>query len=469
MGLFSGNKNTSKAQASKSRSANSGRFNKKALIITASVSAVVALIAIVFAAIFIWYNTPISIDINDYVSSLIIYDDEREEFDEIYVNDIDLDYDYDYDEEDGESAEIYDYYSNQAIGAGLNVYGYDGYASIDEYELINIIDWESLKNDVDKELSHKKKVNGRHLTFSDMFVIDGILFTADKYDSIGNGDTISITSNEYSMNKGGTTLKISHLAKDYMIDGLKTVKAFNPFDYVSLVAHNANGYGTVSCSVDPELYESIPGAEEIYVAYYDDSTIALELDDNIIANIKFYLDSETRYSKNFSNGDTVSIYCYAPIDDLVAQYDLYIVKDSSKYTVEGLGEYVSKSTSISEEDISNFRIYAGNFVSDRYSGNSNYSDITLVSSYIVDLKEKSPSSTFHNELCFVYSYKFSNWYVEEETKYMFVTFKNLIMKDDGAIDFAPEDYFNSSRFGYDSENKALSSKYGDGYNVTRLK
>lgn len=360
------------------------------------------------------------------------------------------------------------YYSNYDSNASLYIYGYNDYGYLNKYDLKNTINWVALQNDINKQLSHKKKHNKRYLTFNDFFDINSFEFSADKVDQISNGDTIYVTvrtKGSYTFNK--ITIKIANCTYSYNITGLKTVQSFNPFNYVTFVGHNANGYASASCKVNENLNEDIEGLDGFKATYYDTTTIAIEKDDYIIAKIHYYFDSDTNSHSNYKNGDTVTMYCSCSNDDLTEDYNIYIGTYQKDYTFKDLGEYATKSSVISQEDLNKFISYANEKIN-KGSNGSSYTDFKFNSAYMADLRDQSKNSLYHNSLCLIYSYSYELWNGDKKTKYLYVRFNNLIVSDTGTIEFDPENYFNSMYYGYDSVDDVLSNKFGSDYNTVKL-
>lgn len=377
--------------------------------------------------------------------------------------------DIDCDDEYDQRSEVAMYYSNYTEGPGLRIYGYNQYASLETSDLKNIIDWDSLKRDIDEQLSHKRKYEKRYLDFYDFFDVDSFDFSVDNSDNISNGDSVCVTVNtkeSYMFNN--VTIELSGCSYTYEIDGLKTVKAFDPFDYVTFIHDNANGYASAGCRVNEDLNENIEELDGFKVTYYSEDTIAIEKDDYIIAKIKFYFDDDTNSYHNYKNGETVTMYCSCSNYNLTDEYDIYIGVSQKEYTFSNLGEYATKSSTISEEELSKFADYAKSLINKKYGDYDYYSDFKLNSAYITDLKDKTKYISYHNNLCLIYSYTYETWDDKKETKYLYVMFSDLIISSSGEIEFTPEDYYDRINNDYDSVDGILSYCFGDSYNVVKI-
>lgn len=425
--------------------------------VAAIVLSVIFVLIIVVIVIIAKSNEPIKINLNDYISNNICTDQNIQ---------TDIDYDDEYDQR----SEVAIYYSNYTEGPGLRIYGYNQYASLETSDLKNIIDWDSLQRDIDEQLSHKRKYEKRYLDFYDFFDIDSFDFSVDNSDNISNGDSVCVTvdtKENYMFNN--VTIELSSCSYTYEIDGLKTVKAFDPFDYVTFIRYNANGYASVGCRVNEDLNENIKGLDGFKVKYYSEDTIAIEKDDYIIAKIEFYFDDDTNSYHNYKNGETVTMYCSCSNYNLTDEYDIYIGVSQKEYTFSNLGEYVTKSSTISKEELSKFTDYAKSLINKEYDDYDYYSDFKLNSAYITDLKDRTEDTSYHNNLCLIYSYTYKNsWNDEKETKYLYVMFSDLIISSSGEIEFTPEDYYDRINNDYDSVDEILSYCFGDSYNVVKI-
>ena len=425
--------------------------------VAAIVLSVIFVLIIVVIAIVAKSNEPIKINLNDYISNNICTDQNIQ---------TDIDYNDEYDQR----SEAAIYYSNYTEGPGLRIYGYNQYASLETSDLKNIIDWDSLKRDIDEQLSHKRKYEKRYLNFYDFFDVDSFDFSVDNSDNISNGDSVCVTVNtkeNYMFNN--VTIELSDCSYTYEIDGLKTVKAFDPFDYVTFIHYSANGYASAGCRVNEDLNENIEGLDGFKVTYYSEDTIAIEKDDYIIAKIEFYFDDDTNSYHNYKNGETVTMYCSCSNDNLTDEYDIYIGVSQKEYTFSNLGEYVTKSSTISKEELSKFTDYAKSLINEEYDDYDYYSDFKLNSAYITDLKDRTEDTSYHNNLCLIYSYTYEDsWDDEKETRYLYVMFSDLIISSSGEIEFTPEDYYDRINNDYDSVDGILSYCFGDSYNVVKI-
>ena len=437
--------------------------HKKILLIgIGTIVAIILIVSIISAAI---KNSPLKISADDFVSENVFTQNEIDSYvsEDSYYGDYYDDYD--------------DYsYSNHSIGSGLLVRGYNEAAFVNDGELYNIFDWTSLIETVNEDLSKKQKVNGWTLSFYDIFSAEGSIQitlsdeSAAKNGQLKNGDIIAV---DYvfapSYYDGSIKFESCEGTITFTVDGLEEVDVFVPFDYVTFTEIGANSDGVAKLSVSEDLNEAIPDVEGFNVTYYSEDTIALEQNGYIIGKIRFYFDnSNDEYHNEFSNGDEVVMYC-SSIDNLTENYGLYISTNSKTYTFSSLGDYITKASTLTQEDIASFKTYAENAWNERYSDNDYYSNLKFTSAHIADPKDLTVYNSLHNGLCLVYSYTYTRWGSSDgETKYMYMSFEDLIVDKNGKITQTPEDYYDYFNMGYDSVEDVLERVYGDTYNVVKI-
>lgn len=439
--------------------------HKKSLIIVLCVLLLAAVALTVINSII--KNSPIKLDVESNISTKIYTDSEIQRFNEENYDDVYYYGDY----SDAAS------FINYPYGVGLIVHGYNNAGYIDTYSLHNIFNWERIIEEVNEDLQGKKKINGYWTpTFYDLFSYEESLeinLTEDSSEMNGklkNGDIIEIN---YSLSQYNYTEEINCTSCSgtisYTIEGLEDVQLFDPFDYVSFVQIGANLNGIASLVVSEDLNEDIPELNGFKVVYYDNDTIALEENDYIIGKINYYFDNNNNeYHNGFSNGDTVNIYC-SSIENLTENYGIYIPSYSKEYSFDALGDYITKSSTITQTDIDSFKSHADSYINEKYGDYDYYSNIKLNSVYLIDSKDHTISNYVYNNLCFVYSYTYTGWISSEaETKYMYIKYEDLIADNDGNITQSPEDYYDCLNSGYDSVDELIDYVYGDEYNTIKI-
>ena len=464
------------------------KHKKLAIGISGGVLGVIVVLVVVLSIVL---NAPVKVNIENYVSSTVYTNVDTKEYVENYNGDDEYYYDDyytynpldDYYYQDGyyySNDEYDDYYSslfnNKQVGAGLVVNGYNGAAYIEEDGLYNIINWDDLSWAINDGLSDRKKVYGSHLTFDDIYSTESFYValspeSKELNGKLKNGDVIVV---DYSLTQTRGAIECpSHSGSiSYTIEGLEDVSFLDPFKYVKFEQSGANSYGVAKLKVPENLDEEIPDAEGFKVTYYDDDMIALEQNDYIIGKISFYFDNDDDvYSNDFSNGDTVTMYC-SSIDNLTEEYDLYINSYSKDYKFNSLGEYITKDTKITDKDLTTFKSHAQKYIKEKFSSYSSYSNFKFNSAYVADPKDLTVSNYFRNELCLIYSYTYTSggWFspTTKETRYLYISYENLIADKNGSITQTPNDYFDDYESGYDSVSKLLEDAYDSSYNVSKI-
>lgn len=448
------------------------KISKKKLIKIVIVAVcLLAVVAAVVTGIKVYSNyvlkKPIEIDLNDYVSDRYLTDQDINAFFadnvEAYGEEVEDEGYYD------ESTDTYYTiaFSTYVYGVGLPVRGYDGYAVIHTYDIYNIIDWSRFYSDWNAMISEKKGYE--YTTFRSFVEGNDFVSSADKLENISNGDTVTVTvSSKETFTYRDVTVHIKNASHQYKIDNLKKVTAINPFDYVSVVHTGANGDGHMLISVNDTLSESIAGKEDMFVKYYSDDMVAVYSGDYIVAKIGYYFDRDSSTSR-LSNGDTVTVCCSCgDVESLEEKYSLFIPTYSNTYTVNGLGEYITKNFDMSDDDLKKFRLDSYNRYMEKFGKYDDYSNVKFSCAYLADLKDKTANESYVNKLFVVFSYSYEDWWTgEKETRYWCTEYHNLITNGDN-IEYGAESYYYSCD--YDDNiaemvTETSSSKY---YNFRKI-
>ena len=449
-------------------SINKNKLKKVILIVVL----IVALIAATVGGIKIHnekiLKTPITISLNDYITDKYLNNEEMKSYYQDYE-------DYEGDEYDGQDDGYYDeetdtYYTytyrNGILGAALPVYGYDGYGYVEDYELYNVVDWNSFYSDLNGLIAQKKGYENK--TYRDFLPGNDFSFEIDKSEDISNGDKITVTikpeSKKYSY--GDVTIEISEGVHTYEITSLKKVNVIDPFDYVKICTYGANHHASAGPEVDVDLDEKIEGTEDMSVKSYGEDAIAIYKNDYIVAKINYWVDQSL---DTISNGDEVTMFCSSEeYETLINDYDLYIVKTDYTYLINNLGDYITKDFEMSDEDLEKFKKYAYDKAMDSFGGYDSYSNINFSCAYLADLKDKTnESSRVKNILYVVYSYDYTDWADEVTTEYYCVEYRNIIAFD-GSVKFEASDYYYDYDYDDSIEELVTDNYYSDSYNFRKL-
>ena len=108
-------------------------------------------------------------------------------------------------------------------------------------------------------------------------------------------------------------------------------------------------------------------------------------------------------------------------------------------------------------------------INEEYDSYDYYSNFKFNCAYITDLKDRTEDTSYHNNLCLIYSYTYEDsWNDEKETRYLYVMFSDLIISSSGEIKFTPEEYYDRINNDYDSVDEILSYCFGDSYNIVKI-
>ncbi len=445
------------------------KHKKVATVVSSCVLAFILVICIINVIV---KNSPVDLPVEAYVSSEVYIPFEVNEFEE--YNDYYDDYYYnsglEYESGDGH------YFTNYPFGVGLIVRGFNNMGYISEDQLYNIIDWNGLVEETDEKLSEKKKYRGYSLSFYDVYSHKNSFEfklseeSAKKNGKLKNGDVIEVEF-EFAQYYHKDIVKCNTYTSSisFTVEGLEDVDTFDPFEYVEFVQTGVNDEGVAGVSVPWDLDEKIPEADEFRVTYYDNDAIALEYNGYDIGEIYFsFEDGEDTYSGGFSNGDKVKVLC-SDIDSLAEDYGLYIAKHEKTYTFDSLGDYITESSTITDDDIKAFKAYADEYVDEEYGHYSSYSDIEFNSAYIMSVKELTEYDDYRNGMLFIYSYTYSGWFSDDETEYLYVRFEDLIADPDGNITQKPDAYYCVDNYGFESVDEIVDELYGEDYNLVKIK
>lgn len=414
--------------------------HKKALIISLVVMLVLSIAAIVTTTIL--HNRPITLNVTPEISSDLITD-----------ADIKTYYESNGYSEDNYVVELSPF-ENQDYGTGLIVNGYNKFGYINESNLFNIVDWDDLIDDVNEQLSSRKKVNGNHLNFHDLYSKNSIKIELSEESqklnkSIKNGDVIEVVY-EFVNRSSEIGCETVTGTVSYTVEGLIDVDVFDPFSCVKFVQQGVNSKGSASLQIPEKLDVVVSKKNGIKAVYYDQWTIALKKADTVIGKISFFIEDAESMGK-YSNGDSVTAFC-SHDDELLDEYQIYISSNSKSYKFTSLGNYVNGSTSLKQDDINMFKKAADKRMNDYFDGMDAYSGIKLKSLYIIDSDEKQ---SYNNLLYFVYSYnyKYTSFFaddVKNEIRYACVSFEDLVVDTKGKVVGAVESYESNMDTGFKS-------------------
>lgn len=214
---------------------------------------------------------------------------------------------------------------------------------------------------------------------------DGLIYQADKESNLSNGDKINVTIStdwdtdfdDYARDYGKIPKTTT---KEYTVSGLSEIKEIDAFsdDMVSVTFSGTSGDGQIN--IEPKK------ADQYNMNYSADHSYALSNGDKITVTV--------------ANG-------YGLFDDdYVAEYGVKPKETTKTYTVEGLQEYVSSFSQISEADLGQFKKAVENDIKTMDAENDKYSinSLTYLGYYFMTPKQgQENNASDKNWLILVYA------------------------------------------------------------------
>lgn len=399
----------------------------KSKLIILIVAAVLFSLSIIWGIIIIsiTHKGSIKINLDDYFSSMVIPKNVYDYVDNTAYGEVPYD--------------TYDTYGIYEYGYpfGLLVSGYDKTGYILDDVARYTVDWVTLKEDISSKLQ-KKKISITTDELNSLIDIYDFEVTVNKSEDISNGEYITVTvkPNKESYAFQDIEVKFTKESYEYVyqVTGLEQGSDIDLFSYVRWTKRGPNGKGEIGCKIANSFETTIEGHPELTVEKFSDDTISILANGYIVAKVNFYVDEEESSNGYFSNGDTFQITCYVEgADVLESDYNLILRNISKTYTVNGLGEYITKDYAMSQSDIDYFKNdskkYCEEYENEYHSDNLN---ISYVGMYLGDITDKQYGGDApRNLLCVIYKATYhSYWYTEDRVEYYFVVYSDLCADED---------------------------------------
>lgn len=318
----------------------------------------------------------------------------------------------------------------------IEVSGYDGYGNasyefdIDKFVKDNKKKFKYNKRVLDtiKESSlsygeislNEKNINEYStLLFLAATEIDGNL---SETNGLSNGDTIvyswyssSMTDDEIAELAKKMRVKVKYSDIEYLVDNLREVSTFDPFEGVELSFSgiSPNGMAVISSYPDNGLYYEIEGETE-----------GLENGDTVVVNIQY------------PNG----------VEEYINEYQKKPERETKVYTVEDLGEYLTSASQIPEEYLEEMKAQANDVILGTERENLNYLDYNYIGNYF--LLAKQSTNNIQNSIVLVYKLHYENTVKGYKTGdhdivhdyYVFVLWDNLYFDEKGKFVYSKSNY-----------------------------
>jgi len=300
------------------------------------------------------------------------------------------------------------------------VTGYDGRGTVTV-----VFDWDTFEKDYKGVVKFKGEedaatalIYGTGTAGAYNFAKDCISYDLSKSSELSNGDSVVLkwNLNEACSEKTNLVLKGSDI--NIKVSGLEKIGEFDPFKYIEVAfsGKGPNGSASVTKSSDD-------------IASYIDYTI----------------------DKNYglSNGDSVTVTASIPYETtFIEKFGMLPSAYEKQYTVEGLSEYVTASTAISDEALNKMKKQTEDCI---IASQQNLSDeLTMdsyeyIGNYFIKDKDGKPANYIFstapmNSMYIVYKVKVSGeltaYKTEEVTKvereyYYCVEYDDILQMEDG--------------------------------------
>lgn len=306
----------------------------------------------------------------------------------------------------------------------LDKYTTVSYSGYDTYGTATVtVDWDKIEKDYKGKIKYTSKAKdslnqlgtlGQLATSYDPVneLSALVSYSLDKNSQLSNGDKVKVTWKVDNTLEDYLKCNIKYNNdKEYKVEGLEELKKVDIFKNVTVTFSGLSGEG------------------EAKVEYKDD-------------DLSYYLTVDKTY--DLSNGDEVTI---SMSDDLIQtfaeKYGQLPKKSSKKYTVEGLGEYVTKKSQITEDFTKEAKAQADDVMKAKAADaktNNKVTDVTYeyVGDYLEVRKDTADSWYSSHSNYYGLVYKVVGSSADATTSlYMVVQFNDVLVNDAGecSVDF----------------------------------
>lgn len=302
--------------------------------------------------------------------------------------------------------------SNRKTTLSLNDYVSMEYGGYDGYGTANVsLDREALEKKF-AEISGKEDIDDLE-DLSDALSFytleDSIGYDLDKYDSLSNGDKITLTWSYDNELAEKYKIEFEGDKKTFTVSDLKEVKEIDPFEDLEVTFSGTSPYATVSWDMTSE--------DEIYN----------------------YISFDASKDDNLTDGETITITLdtYDNDEYFLREYGCKFSQTSKEYTCENVDCYVMNAEDITEDLLETMKKATKAAVADYQS--SIRSDVTIsnveyAGYYFLTLKDTEDNYWDDANTCYViYSATVKSKHKEfkQSTVYFPVEYSNLINYADG--------------------------------------
>lgn len=247
----------------------------------------------------------------------------------------------------------------------------------------------------------------------------------NKSAELSNGDELTFRWNSKILDEAEKyfNYKFKYSDMDFKVEGLETIKTFDPFEGVSLKFSGTSGNGKAE--------------------------VVKKSQDGVYGAIVYQMD----VSSGLSNGDTVTVTAvdslsYGDLENYsVKNYGMAPSAVTKEFKVEGLGEYLTKTEDVPEDIMTSMQKQASDaLVSASASWNEHVtlSSVNYIGSYFLTAKDMENETTI-NRLTLVLkadvSVSNADPLVQDQFSYYYpITFTNIIKLPDGTVSVDMSNY-----------------------------
>ena len=257
--------------------------------------------------------------------------------------------------------------------------------------------------------------NPPEVIFAEGFMEDMKL---DKTNRLKNGDTVTFSWNmdaeEAQTVEEIFKCRLKYEDIEYIVDGLKEVGSFDPFEYVDVSFTGAVPDGTVTISKMNDIDEMK------------------------------YIDFKADKNKGLTNGDTVVVKAYIGIneDEFVEKFGRIPGVTEKSYTVDGLSFYITRMEDIPAEayDKMDKKLYDAFYAHVAEYWEQEPLSFELIGNYLLIAKEDA-YVTANNRLFFIYKVAINSEDSDSDfVYYWFGYFDDIMIQNDGTCDVDHNNY-----------------------------
>ena len=364
--------------------------------------------------------------------------------------------------------------------------GTDGYGEahyeLDSKELVDVISKPEIDEYLIKVAGEEGKaaaVWGEYPSLAEL-----IDFEFDKNKNLSNGDIVTLNASLIDdLEYYGETLesfkdyfKIDfETSFTYTVSDLQEYREVDIYGMVKDYIVYEGGSGNAKASFSfPENYHHVI-AEKIYLNF-SSSSINFVIDNQSIGSIGLSFKTPNNgYSggKNgqLSNGEKFPIelsdYYLSTINNELHKCGYTIEKTTYEHTASGIGEYINTSEQMTPDMVDKF----WGKLSTNFNSTNESHHFTPLSMYLLTLNagEEMPYGEYSK--CKIYvvyeQFKEKDWLFDEETKYRYACATDLIINQDGSIEYKFDSRWYKDT--YSTAEKAVENFEYDGYSVKKIK